>query len=92
MKHTATIQRKHEVEQALACANNLLVGCIKLNRCTRHLSEIKHLISDIYTVRYDMLNDLDYDQTTRVKDIELRIRSLMPTEFTPDPREPAGPP
>jgi hypothetical protein len=43
-------------------------------------------------VRHDMLNDLDYDQTPRVNEIEIRIRSLMPTEFTPGPQEPAGPP
>lgn len=92
MKRTAIVRRKHEVEQALACANNLLVQCIKCSHCTRHLCEIKHLISDLNTVRCDMLNDLDYDQTPRVNEIEIRIRSLMPTEFTPGPREPAGPP
>ena len=77
MKRTATVRRKHEVEQALACANSLLVQCVKCSHCTRALCEIKDLISDLNAVRFDMLSDLDYDQTQRVGDIELRIRSLI---------------
>ena len=79
MKHTATVRRKHEVEQALACANSLLVQCVKCSHCTRALCEVKDLISELNAVRFDMLSDLDYDQTQRVRDIELRIRSLMPS-------------
>ena len=87
---TATVRRKHEVEQALACANSLLVQCVKCSHCTRALYEVKHLISELNAVRFDMLSDLDYDQTQRVSDIELRIRSLMPPGFTPDPPADGG--
>jgi len=84
---TATVRRKHEVEQALACANSLLVQCVKCSHCTRALYEVKHLISELNAVRFDMLSDLDYDQTQRVSDIELRIRSLIPSRtaiYKPD--------
>ena len=87
---TATVRRKHEVEQALACANSLLVQCVKCSHCTRALCEVKDLISELNAVRFDMLSDLDYDQTQRVSDIELRIRSLMPPGFTPDPPADGG--